>query len=304
MPQPHQNIPDVDTPDRSPPNIVSADPVEPQFGTVVSEDGVVRVTDGMPGRRDPWRGVLLLDARPGTVLYVGPGGPVDHHAHHAVQLTVGLDAPVQVRLGEAATISTRAVIVGSGVPHEFAATGDVAMLYADPSSVTGSQLERLATLRPPHLHQGQPDLPPAEAAKSRPATYLEQLIAGLGIAEAAGEVVSARIADVLAYVEDRIRATGSASLGDAARQVALSPSRLTQVFTREVGIPFRRYALWFRLVVAIETVSRGDDLTRAAAAAGFSDSAHLSRTFRANFGLPPSALLRMRLIVSNSARSI
>ena len=35
----------------------------------------------------------------------------------------------------------------------------------------------------------------------------------------------------------------------------------------------------------------GGDLTEAALAAGFSDAAHLSRTFRAMFGLSPSLLL-------------
>jgi AraC-like DNA-binding protein len=43
-----------------------------------------------------------------------------------------------------------------------------------------------------------------------------------------------------------------------------------------------------------EEVAGGETLTGAAAAAGFSDSAHLSRTFRRAFGLPPSALLNMR----------
>jgi AraC-like DNA-binding protein len=50
--------------------------------------------------------------------------------------------------------------------------------------------------------------------------------------------------------------------------------------------------LWLRLRRAVEQVQAGATLTQAAALAGFSDSAHLTRVFRTNFGLPPSAVLQ------------
>ncbi|MBF6447880.1 helix-turn-helix domain-containing protein [Nocardia elegans] len=45
-------------------------------------------------------------------------------------------------------------------------------------------------------------------------------------------------------------------------------------------------------IAAVARTAAGDDVTAAAHAAGFADSAHLSRTCRATFGLPPSALSR------------
>jgi AraC family transcriptional regulator len=75
-----------------------------------------------------------------------------------------------------------------------------------------------------------------------------------------------------------------------ADEVALSPSRLGTLFRRDTGIPVRRYQLWLRLIDAIEAHSDGTTLTEAAHYAGFSDSAHLSRTFRRMFGMPPSKL--------------
>jgi AraC-like DNA-binding protein len=74
--------------------------------------------------------------------------------------------------------------------------------------------------------------------------------------------------------------------------VGLSASRLTHLFTSQVGIPLRRYVLWSRLRIAISRVQAGDDLTDAAHGAGFADSAHLTRTTRDMFGLPPSVLSR------------
>ncbi len=69
------------------------------------------------------------------------------------------------------------------------------------------------------------------------------------------------------------------------QEVGLSESRLIHLFTHEVGVPPRRYSLWLRLLDAINEIVQGASFTEAAYSAGFSDSAHLSRTFRQMFGL-------------------
>jgi AraC-like DNA-binding protein len=66
------------------------------------------------------------------------------------------------------------------------------------------------------------------------------------------------------------------------------------LFRAGTGLPLRRYALLLRLRAALAVALRGATLTEAAHAAGFSDSAHLSRTFREHFGLPPRFLFEHR----------
>lgn len=48
--------------------------------------------------------------------------------------------------------------------------------------------------------------------------------------------------------------------------------------------------LWLRLQRAVELFAAGTPLTEAAHAAGFADSAHLSRTFRRMFGIAAATL--------------
>lgn len=76
-----------------------------------------------------------------------------------------------------------------------------------------------------------------------------------------------------------------------AEQVGLSVPRLTQLFRQKIGIPIRRYRQWHRLFVTSVGVARGMNLTDAAMAAGFTDSAHFSHTFRSIIGMSPSAVL-------------
>ena len=53
---------------------------------------------------------------------------------------------------------------------------------------------------------------------------------------------------------------------------------------QEVGLQFRTYLLWRRLTLAVNEIVSGTSLTEAAHEAGFSDSAHFSRTFLRMFG--------------------
>lgn len=58
----------------------------------------------------------------------------------------------------------------------------------------------------------------------------------------------------------------------------------------QVGLPFRAFLLWRRLNRALELYGAQESLTQAAYLAGFSDSAHLSRTFRKMFGVAAAEL--------------
>ncbi|MEV4251289.1 AraC family transcriptional regulator [Streptosporangium canum] len=77
-------------------------------------------------------------------------------------------------------------------------------------------------------------------------------------------------------------------LAEVARAVHLSDSRLSHLFTGELGLPFRPYVLWMRLRAALTSLSGGALLTEAAHAAGFADAAHLTRVVRRMMGQAPS----------------
>ncbi|MFN3163646.1 MAG: helix-turn-helix transcriptional regulator [Pseudohongiellaceae bacterium] len=72
---------------------------------------------------------------------------------------------------------------------------------------------------------------------------------------------------------------------DVAKDLALSEGRFLHLFKQEMGIAWRPYLLWRRLLCSVRLLNRGRSATETAYVAGFSDSAHLSRTFRKMFGL-------------------
>lgn len=82
------------------------------------------------------------------------------------------------------------------------------------------------------------------------------------------------------------------SAREFAELVGMSVSNLEHQFKKEVGISFHSFRTWFRLKLSVYSLLHGMNHTDAAHRAGFFDSAHFTRTFRATFGLPPSQIFR------------
>jgi AraC-like DNA-binding protein len=55
-------------------------------------------------------------------------------------------------------------------------------------------------------------------------------------------------------------------------------------------MPFQRFVLWRRLIIAFDELGMRRSATEAAHMAGFSDSAHFARTIKAMFGIRASDL--------------
>jgi len=88
------------------------------------------------------------------------------------------------------------------------------------------------------------------------------------------------------------------SLDDLAEAVGLSPWYLARVVTLTTGLPPHAHLLEFRLRNVRARLAGPQRLADIAALVGFADQSHLSRAFRARFGLTPGAY---RKIVQNTA---
>src|SRR3546814_5265798 len=53
---------------------------------------------------------------------------------------------------------------------------------------------------------------------------------------------------------DRLIEAGPVRLADAARESGLSLGRFRHLFAAEIGMPFQRYVLWRRLLIAFEAI--------------------------------------------------
>jgi len=223
----------------------------------------------------------------------GPGTRSSRHAHHAMHFIVAAAGKLSVRAG-ASTLATGGVVTAPDVDHAINAEGrDILLVFVDPESDAGAALTAaldgpiralgaracaaLYTRDPRALMQGEGD------------AWVRAAVTQLGIAAPAPRPpVHPRVRRVLRHLRELPEAdTSLAALAEVAR---LSPGRLMHTFTESIGIPLRPYLAWLRLQRAAGEITRGTALSSAAAASGFSDAAHMSRTFRRMLGMAPSML--------------
>lgn len=256
-----------------------------------------RLNEPADVRAPPFR----LFAWPHRLLVVGPSHASGAHRHHAAQLACGLDGPVAYR-GPGGETRADLVLIPPDAPHAHDAFGAAAVLYLDAEGDDWARLRSTDDTTPralpfrPRLRDLARELAQAPASDTAGAAraFVDAIVPPSATQPSPDDAL---VAEVRRLVRERL--SGAVTLAALAAAVHRSPSRLAHRFRDATGLPLRRYVLWCRLRAAVEAAMRGATLTEAAHAAGFADSAHLSRTFRANFGIAPSFLFeRGRLAVT------
>ncbi|MFK8005341.1 MAG: helix-turn-helix domain-containing protein [Saprospiraceae bacterium] len=85
-----------------------------------------------------------------------------------------------------------------------------------------------------------------------------------------------------------------------AKEINLSPSRLSHLFKEQIGVSVQNYIIWTRMKIAVNyMINNRMHLTDAALHAGFYDTAHFSRHFKKMFGVKPSLVYNNSIIVQD-----
>jgi AraC-like DNA-binding protein len=243
---------------------------------------------------------------PGRGLVLSSAIVAAAHRHDAVQLALGLDGPFRIKPKGGAWASTEAALLAGGALHELDGQGRrQANLYVEPASQLGRELSSkflgrgpVGLLRPGLFNKQRRGLLALSrrrgTAKEAWALYtaVADLLRGV---ELAPPKVDERVTKALRIFEalDEKRL----SAGDLAKQVFLSESRLSHLFSEQLGMPIKRYLLWLKVVAACERVNSKDNITQAAHAAGFTDGSHLTHSLRRLIGVSPRALFENRSFV-------
>jgi AraC-like DNA-binding protein len=75
---------------------------------------------------------------------------------------------------------------------------------------------------------------------------------------------------------------------ELAQRLKMERTSALRMFKAATGLTFRRFKQWSALQHAARQIAAGELVRTAAMDAGFADTAHLTRVFRASFGLTPS----------------
>jgi AraC family transcriptional regulator len=240
-----------------------------------------------------------------TALGFSRGHNSNMHAHLALQLTLGLEREFMVcrpdAAGELAKCSVRFDCFLPETMHHIPTSDiELAYLYLECSPLSfarwreagGEVLEPDAALCKALLDYRRSRSSDRQHAFDLAQAWRAQSLPGL-------ERIAPkhpRLAGVIEYLDaEPLREHSHITLAERAN---LSPSRFAHLFREQVGLPVRNYLLWRRLVYALSRLQQGHSITTAAYESGFSDGAHLCRSFRNVFGAMPTDLQVERVAVA------
>jgi AraC family transcriptional regulator len=247
---------------------------------------------GGTGNFVPWDGGCVFVGRDVSV--------VPEHSHYAIQITFGSEPGIRFRTSAADPWTAYGgAIIASRQPHSMDARSirANAVLFVEPETREGRALAER------YLTAGIAPMPDGVVSRMAPAVFAawQDRRSARAVAEAARAVINAltgglepsvvsdpRILRAIAHIKSHIDAP--LTLEAVAAEAYLSPSRFRHLFVEQTGMALRPYILWRRFLRVWELLTAGESLSSAAHRAGFADAAHLTRTSRRVFGIPPSAL--------------
>lgn len=219
--------------------------------------------------------------------FIGPNLIFEAHRTAVATIVIGLDADLALRWIEdegAEKGRYPVIVIPPGTLCDLQADGDIALLFCDALRDNYSEID-LSGIE--QKIQGLRELLKTGPQERSPDCFLEEVFGQLGvISDNATRPEITRVVSALGREPELFM-----NVEIAADLAGLSSMRFQHVFTETLGMPFRRYRQWRRMGSVIRALAEGKNLTEAAFASGFSNSAHFSTAFKAMFGLRPSDLL-------------
>jgi AraC-like DNA-binding protein len=230
-----------------------------------------------------WVGFVILGGE--WAIFVGHGGTTPWHSCLAYKLAIGLDHPLTVHTTNGQARTGMIVPIPPGTNHQVVTRPEwVASFYADagafPLAMEPTEQESAALRR--FCLQLAEDF----AADHSAAMHAVELPKPIELDH--------RMKLAVSHLSEPV---SPAHLAAIAAETGLSQSRFSHLFAATIGGPPVRYRRWRRLRHAAERLAAGESIVDAALAAGFSDSAHLTRTFVEMLGVTPGLFQENRIIL-------
>lgn len=231
----------------------------------------------------------ILHIQKQHAVFIGDFGFACEHRHGALVLLIGLSGPFMVKLAGQEAVHCRSVLIDADVDHTVDCRGEhVATLYFELNS---SQAQ---SLKYSFLKQTKAAFELVDVTFCR--KHFERRILSIDLPsllkysiERPRETFDPRILsciDLMQHIPQE-----SYHQLELSQQLGLSNSRLNHLFKQNIGISFRYYKVWSKLAFFMRDFHVTDSLTLSALNSGFSDSSHLSNTYKKAFGISPSQIL-------------
>ncbi|MCP4440112.1 MAG: helix-turn-helix transcriptional regulator [Aureispira sp.] len=226
-------------------------------------------------------------------LFIGTFNDNQIHQHYAVQLSIALDSPINIKDKDANNLTQSTILIKSNVVHLLQSEHPHLLLLFNPSSPIGYTLQCYK-----QKNIAEFDHKIAKQLRLAGQNFLLKLHDFSEFIQLVKKILSPFALEHYSIKDERLKKaldylfkhhTRVISLDEIASYVHLSSSRFLHLFKTTTSISFRRYQLWNKIQQSLPYLNQ-QSITKTAYQFGFSDSAHYTRTFKQNFGFSPKFL--------------
>lgn len=213
------------------------------------------------------------------------------HSHAMMQFFVCTEGRLNIRVGRDRP-DTKCILVNKNVKHSFKAGNRVCFtVIIEPVSDLGLALDALLAGRDSYIvddSKADSIIARVIRLKDQPdkETYSELMDAVYDCFDItpSHKQLDERIVEFLEMLKHC--SCDDHSIEAYADKLCLSASRLSHLFSEQVGIPIKRYLILHQLERAFEEILQGERITKAAMDAGFDSPSHFAAVVKSLMGLP------------------
>ena len=229
-------------------------------------------------------------------IYIGKNIQSDFHENHLLSIVLSFSEPFEIITNTNQPGSYEAAFIPKNTLYKLSTSQKdwTVFIHIDPYSEIGMKLNLKDTKIQPlkrcdfvkTLNMAKSWLHGEKDANKSIDILLQSVVTSLATTFSPG-ILDERIQKCIQII--RQSKSSDIQLQDIAKQVFLSPSRLSHLFKQETGMTFKKFVLHRKLVKSLKAMHNQHNLTDASYIGGFSDQPHFTKVFKKSFGIKPSS---------------
>lgn len=217
------------------------------------------------------------------------------HSHCVLQIFLSFDKLLQVIVG-GVSISGECIVINKNVQHKFTCNNKTCLsILLEPSSSFAKELIKkidgnyLIIDNDIECIQQKANAITDTNDKEKYLDFVREFADYLGINRGTN-VLDERINKLLDILKNCD--CYDHTIANLAKEVCLSPSRLSHLFSEQIGVPLKSYIQFHQLEKAFTALLNGESVTNAAMLAGFNSPSHFAATVKKWMGMPVSTSIK------------
>ncbi|TGL65101.1 helix-turn-helix transcriptional regulator [Leptospira jelokensis] len=227
------------------------------------------------------------------------------HSHHAVQILFSPNESFKITSNHIFEIHKQLIVIPHNSIHKFSIKNPYLSIYLDPKSIVANKILNYAAaridfnLKLSKFLKFYKDISSKQISPKNIPKRLEEVLLDL-LNESNSQncfgtnknIMDERVSICLDLIERYSYQGEPIKPSQLAKSCNLSMFRLVHLFSENVGIPIRTYALWCKMRNAISFLMSKESMLDSSYLAYFSDQSHFSRSFKRMFGINPSEIFQ------------